>query len=307
MMNSSTVLQEEKMLLSVSNVKKMYKDFTLGEISFELPEGYILGLIGKNGAGKTTLMNCIIGAIDYKGTVAVEGAVNTAHKRAATEKIGFIVDEAPFFKKETLGRNGELLGTLYDDWNENNFYEYLKKFELHYDSEYETLSKGMETKFQLAFALAHSPRLLILDEPTGGLDPVFRRSFLKILQDAVNEEMLSVIISTHLTTDLDKVADYVMLLDEGRMVFYENKEMLAEKYPLISGNTEVLSEIPKTAYKRVKRKGNLFHTILTDTEYLKMHRDVAMKVQIERTSLEEIMYYLCTPDMFAVREDNQDV
>ena len=293
----------DRELLVVEKLNKKYKDFSLKDISFTLSEGYILGLIGKNGAGKTTLMNCIIGAIPYEGTVCVEGAVNTLHKRAATEKIGFIVEKAPFFKKETLGKNGELLGVLYDDWNEKKFYDYLKQLELHYDMVYGELSKGMETKFQLAFALAHSPRLLILDEPTGGLDPVFRKSFLKILQDVVNDEMLSVIISTHLTTDLDKVADYVMLLDEGEIVFYEDKETLSDKYPIVSGNTDVLSEIPKNAYRRVRRKGNLFHTILTDTEYLKAHPEVAEKVQIERTNLEEIMYYLCTPSMFSEKEE----
>lgn len=296
-------MTKDRELLVVENVNKSYKDFSLKNISFALPKGYILGLIGKNGAGKTTLMNCIMGVIEYKGKISVEGAVNTLHKRAATEKIGFIVEEAPFFRKESLRKNGELLGVLYDNWDEKKFFAYLNKFGLYYDISYEELSKGMETKFQLAFALAHSPRLLILDEPTGGLDPVFRRSFLKILQETVNDEMLSVIISTHLTTDLDKVADYVMLLDEGEIVFYEDKETLIDKYPLISGNTEVLSEIPKSAYKRVKRKGNLFHMVLADTEYLKKHPKMAEKVQIERTNLEEIMYYLCTPTMFSVKEE----
>ncbi len=295
-------MMNDKELLVVEKVNKRYKDFVLKDISFSLPGGYILGLIGKNGAGKTTLMNCIIGSIPYKGKVSVEGEVNTLHKRAATEKVGFIVEDAPFFKKETLGKNGEVLGALYEDWDEKKFYSYLERLELHYDMVYENLSKGMETKFQLAFALAHSPRLLILDEPTGGLDPMFRRSFLKILQDVVNEEMLSVIISTHLTTDLDKVADYVMLLDEGEIVFYEDKETLLDKYPLVSGNTDVLSQIPKSAYKRVSKKGNVFHTVLCDTSYLVNHPDVAEKVQVERNNLEEIMYYLCTPSMFSEKE-----
>ena len=292
----------DRELLVVEKVNKKYKDFSLKDISFTLPGGYILGLIGKNGAGKTTLMNCIIGAIPYRGKISVEGAVNTLHARSATEKIGFIVEDAPFFKKETLEKNGELLGTLYEDWDEKKFHSYLKKIELHCDTVYEELSKGMETKFQLAFALAHSPRLLILDEPTGGLDPVFRKSFLKILQDVVNEEMLSVIISTHLTTDLDKVADYVMLLDDGKIVFYEDKETLSDKYPLISGNTEVLSKIPKNTYKRVNRKGNVFHTVLSDTAYLVNHPEVAEKVQAERTNLEEIMYYLCAPSILTSKE-----
>ena len=292
----------DRELLVVEKVNKKYKDFSLKDISFTLPGGYILGLIGKNGAGKTTLMNCIIGTIPYRGKISVEGAVNTLHARSATEKVGFIVEDAPFLKKETLEKNGELLGTLYEDWDEKKFHSYLKKMELHCDTVYEELSKGMETKFQLAFALAHSPRLLILDEPTGGLDPVFRKSFLKILQDVVNEEMLSVIISTHLTTDLDKVADYVMLLDDGKIVFYEDKETLSDKYPLISGNTEVLSKIPKNTYKRVNRKGNVFHTVLSDTAYLVNHPEVAEKVQAERTNLEEIMYYLCAPSIHTSKE-----
>lgn len=288
---------KDRDLLVVDNVTKKYKDFTLENISFSLPEGYILGLIGKNGAGKTTLMNCIIGCIDYEGKISVDGAVNTIHKRAATEKIGFIVEDGPFLKKESLLKNGELLGSLYDDWDGEKFDAYLKEFELYYDTNYEELSKGMETKFQLAFALAHSPRLLIMDEPTGGLDPVFRRTFLSILQNTVNKEMLSVIISTHLTTDLDKVADFVMMLDEGRVVFYEDKESLLDKYPLISGSADVLSDIPKSVYTRAKRKGNLFHTIFTETDYLIRHPEIAKKVQIERTSLEEIMYYLCAPSL----------
>ena len=296
-------MMNDRELLVVEKVNKRYKNFSLKDISFTLPEGYILGLIGKNGAGKTTLMNCIMGVVSYKGKVYVEGAVNTLHKRAATEKIGFIVEEAPFFRKETLARNGELLGQLYDNWDEKKFFSYLKEFELYCDMNYEELSKGMETKFQLAFALAHSPRLLILDEPTGGLDPVFRRSFLKTLQETVNKEMLSVIISTHLTTDLDKIADYVMLLDEGQIVFYGDKESLSDKYPLVSANTEMLVKIPGSAYNRVKRKGNLFHTILTDTEYLKAHPEVAEAMQTERTTLEEMMYYLCTPSMFAAKEE----
>lgn len=304
MMKDNTVLHNENDLLVVNNVSKKYADFSLDPISFTLPEGYILGLIGKNGAGKTTLMNCIIGCIDYQGEVVVDNAINTIHERAATEKIGFIVEDGPFFKRESLLKNGELLGSLYSDWNDDKFHKLLVKLGLHYDTEYRELSKGMETKFQLAFALAHSPRLLILDEPTGGLDPVFRKNFLNILQDVVNREMVSVIISTHLTADLDKVADYVMMLDNGKVMFYEDKETLLDKYPLVSGNTETLSEISKSAYKRVKRRGNLFYTIFSDTDYIKNHSELVEKVQIERTSLEEIMYYLSAPSMQLTKESD---
>lgn len=288
-------MMKDKDLLIVDNVSKKYRGFSLENISFRLPKGYILGLIGKNGAGKTTLMNCILGAIDYKGKISVDGEINTVHRRAASENVGFIMEDGPFFQKETLLKNGELLGNLYENWNEEKFHKLLSEFGLYYDTEYRELSKGMETKFQLAFSLAHSPKLLILDEPTGGLDPVFRKDFLSILQNVVNREMLSVIISTHLTTDLDKVADYVMMIDDGKMVFYEDKETLLDSYMLVSGNIDLLKEIPKTAYKRIRKKGNVFQTIFTEKEYLKNHSAFAGRLQAERTNLEEIMYFLSAP------------
>lgn len=282
-------------ILEVNNVTKKYKDFTLNNISFSLPEGFILGLIGKNGAGKTTLMNCLIGCIDYQGEVIVDGFVNTIHERLASDKIGFIVEKGPFLAKETLLENGELFGRFYKDFDEGKFLKLLLEFGLCYDTEYGELSKGMETKFQLTFALAHSPKLLVLDEPTGGLDPSFRRTFLNILQTVVEKENISIIISTHLTMDLDKVADYIMMLDGGEMVFFEDKERLLDKYPLVSGNVEILKDIPKTAYTRVRKNGNIFQTIFTDLEYIKENESMKEKLQIQRTNLEEIMYFFSVP------------
>ncbi len=293
MMNNSDVL-DEKNLLRVENVTKRWKDFTLGPISFSLPEGYILGLIGKNGAGKSTLMNCIMGAMDYEGCVVVEDSVNTIHEKLAMEKVGFIVEDAPFFKKKSLHKNGELLGNLYEKFDMDKFHKLLISMGLYLDVDYQELSKGMEMKFQLAFALSHSPRLLLLDEPTGNLDPVFRKTFLAMLQKYVSEEMLSVIISTHLTADLDKVADYIMLLDEGRMVFFEDKETLMDRYPLVSGNVQLLNEIKKQAYKRISKRGGLFQTIFTDVNYLEQHPELANQLTIQRTNLEDIMYYMST-------------
>ena len=282
-------------ILEVKHVTKKYKDFTLSDISFSLPEGYILGLIGKNGAGKTTLMNCLIGCIDYQGEVIIDGVMNTIHERLASDKIGFIVEKGPFFMKATVLENGELFGRFYQDFDEEKFLKLLLEFGLYYDTEYEKLSKGMETKFQLAFALAHSPKVLVLDEPTGGLDPSFRRTFLNILQTVVVKENTSIIISTHLTTDLDKVADYIMMLDDGKMVLFEDKESLLDKYPLVSGNVEILKDIPKIAYTRVRKNGNVFWTIFTDLEYLKENESMKEKLQIQRTNLEEIMYFFSVP------------
>ncbi len=288
----------ERCVLKVEGLCKSYKDFTLKDISFSLEEGYILGIIGRNGAGKTTLMNCILGTTIYdKGSIRICGSTEQFHANMAKENIGFVVEPGPFFVADTLWRNGELLGPFYKTWDKKVFYQYLRAFDLHPDKIYSDLSKGMKTKFQLAFALAHSPKLMVLDEPTGGLDPVFRQEFLQIMQREVREKMMSVIISTHLTTDLDKVADYVMLLDKGECVFYLDKEEMMDSYPLVSGREEQLEQFDKNECGRIRRKHGIFTTMFKNPKYLKSNPKLREQLQVERTNIEEIMYYLSAGEL----------
>lgn len=149
-----------------------------------MEEGYILGIIGRNGAGKTTLMNCILGKTVYdKGSIRICGSPEQFHANMAKENIGFIVEPGPFFVADTLWKNGEYLGPFYKNFDRKAFYKYLRAFGLNPDKLYSDLSKGMKTKFQLAFALAHAPKLMVLDEPTGGLDPVFRQEFCRLCSE----------------------------------------------------------------------------------------------------------------------------
>ncbi len=288
----------ERSVLRVEGLCKSYKDFALEEISFSLEEGYILGIIGRNGAGKTTLMNCILGKTRYdKGSVQICGSPEQLHANMAKENLGFVMEPGPFFVAETLWRNGELLGPFYKTWNRKAFYRYLREFGLNPDKLYCDLSKGMKTKFQLAFALAHSPKLMVLDEPTGGLDPVFRQEFLRIMQKEVREKMMSVIISTHLTTDLDKVADYVMLMDAGKKVFYMDKEEMMDSYPLVSGPIEQLILLDQKECGRIRRKHGTFTTMFKNPEYLRANPKLREQLQVERTTIEEMMYYLCAGEL----------
>lgn len=285
-------MMEEK-IIEVKGLCKKYKDFALRDISFSLDKGYIMGLIGPNGAGKTTLINCILGKLAYEnGSITIEGKEEQFHRNMAKEDLGFIVEPGPFFQNDSLYRNGKLLGAFYENWDEEYFLRLLVDFELNSSKKYVDLSKGMKTKFQLAFALAHHPKLLVLDEPTGGLDPVFRREFLSIIQDEVKETLMSVIISTHLTTDLDKVADYVMMISNGRQLFYMDKETMLDEYCLISGNIEMLETFDKKACGRIKTKGSSFTTILKRSEYLKEHKEIGSEIHVERATIEDIMYYL---------------
>lgn len=285
----------EERILKVEGLCKSYKDFQLKNISFELENGYILGIIGRNGAGKTTLMNCILGKSKYDaGTIQIGTSAEQMHVNMAKADLGFIVEPGPFFVAETLERNGELLGPFYDNWDAREFRKLLREYGLSAGKLYGDLSKGMKTKFQLAFALAHKPKLLVLDEPTGGLDPVFRQEFLSIIQSQVRDRMMSVIISTHLTADLDKVADYVMLLDKGESVFYLDKETLMDSYPLVSGKEEQLHLLEEKECGRIRRKHGTFTTMLRNPEHLKNHPQIRSELLVERTTIEEIMYYLST-------------
>ncbi len=285
----------EERILKVEGLGKFYKDFQLKNISFELESGYILGIIGRNGAGKTTLMNCILGKSKYdEGTIQIGTSTEQMHVNMAKADLGFIVEPGPFFVAETLERNGELLGPIYDTWDVREFRKLLREYGLSASKLYGDLSKGMKTKFQLAFALAHKPKLLVLDEPTGGLDPVFRQEFLTIIQSQVRDRMMSVIISTHLTADLDKVADYVMLLDKGESVFYLDKETMMDSYPLVSGKEEQLHLLEEKECGRIRRKHGTFTTMLRNPEYLKKHPQIRSNLLVERTTIEEIMYYLST-------------
>lgn len=222
---------QERTLLEVHGLSKQYSSFSLQDISFSLEAGYILGLTGRNGAGKTTLLRQLIHPETVSGgSIVLDGTDVTRHPFAAKQKIGLLMEENPFLQDRTLEANGELLGAFYEQFSKEKFYGYLKQFELNREAKYRDLSRGMRMKFQLAFALAHRPKLLLLDEATGGLDVVFRREFYYLLQEAVEQELVSVIISTHMTEDLDKVADYVAFLENGRLKFCESREDLCERY-----------------------------------------------------------------------------
>lgn len=284
----------DKTALEVSNLTKKWSDFTLNDINISLPKGYIMGLIGKNGSGKTTLINCILdGVMKSRGRVRINGADH--HKVNAKNDIGFVLEEGPFFMDKTLAENAYLFGKFYSDWTESTFYNYLSQFELGDYMRYADLSKGMKTKFQLAFALSHKPKLLIMDEPTGGMDPVFRRDLLNILQDFVCDSKMAILFSTHITADLDKVADFVTMLDEGKQVFTMTKEELMDNYPIIRGSKDDLPLLKEGRPMRVRKTSGGFETILEDSSLFTNNASFQKRFTLSRPNLEEIMYFFSEP------------
>ena len=199
--------------------------FAVEDVSFTLERGYMLGLIGRNGAGKSTLLRLILQSLPRKkGTMEIAGYDVATHATEAKKLVGYVGEDFYFLTKESLRENGRVLGMFYPEFSMDRYLELLARFEVGAEKPAGQLSKGETTKAQLAFAVAHKPELLLLDEPTGGLDPVVRRDFLYVLQSELMDERMSIIFSTHITEDLDKVADYVAMMEKGRMLFYETKD-----------------------------------------------------------------------------------
>ena len=288
------MMNTDKISLEVSSLSKKWRNFTLNDINISLPEGYIMGLIGKNGSGKTTLINCILDGIKKsRGRIRIN---NTDYRKvSAKNDIGFVLEEGPFFMDKTLSENAYLFGRFYSEWNETTFYNYLSQFKLQDFMRYADLSKGMKTKFQIAFALSHKPKLLIMDEPTGGLDPIFRRDLLNILQDFVCNSNTAILFSTHITADLDKVADFVTMLDEGKQVFTMTKEELIDNYPIIRGRKEDLSLLKEGRPMRVRKTSGGFETILEDSSLFTKNFSLHKRFTLSRPNLEEIMYFFSEP------------
>lgn len=224
----------------VKNLNKKRGKFRLTDINFSLEKGYIMGLVGRMGAGKTTLMNCLINKRGVGTSVNVDG------------DIGVIMEDMPFLNMCSLDENARIFGGLSERYSEELYKEYLKRVGLSGGQVYNKLSKGEKIKFQLAFAMSMQPSLLILDEPTSGLDVVFRKSFLYMIQEMVAEKMVSVIISTHLTEDLDKVADYIGYIDGGRLLFMRDKNELLEEYK-IRHNLSTMPVLADVLYEEEKK------------------------------------------------------
>ena len=201
----------EESALMVRGLCRQQGKFELRDISFTLPRGYIMGLVGRMGSGKTTLLKSILNpSLIKSGSVEYEG------------QAGFIMEDAPFFAEATLKENMDVFKNLYKNYDEKEFYERLKRVGLEDHKVYGLLSKGEKVRFQFAFAMGHHPRLLLLDEPTSGLDVTFRREFLYTLQEAVEKQMISVIFSTHLTDELERIADFIGVMDNGTLTMKEN-------------------------------------------------------------------------------------
>ncbi|MBD5449876.1 MAG: ABC transporter ATP-binding protein [Lachnospiraceae bacterium] len=229
--------------LELHNVSKTFSEFSLNDISFELPKGYIMGLVGSNGAGKTTTLNLIMNMMEKDaGSIKVFGKDHLEYEKQIKQDIGIVYDSSFFVDTWTVRDLEKALSMFYDEWNHDTFIRMKEQFELPDKTRIGKMSRGMQMKLMLACACSHNAKLLLLDEPTSGLDPTTRSEILDILQDYIQDGEKSVLFSTHITTDLEKVADYITYLEHGRLVYTGSMEELLAKYCIIKGAPGELTE-----------------------------------------------------------------
>lgn len=277
-------------ILEVNNLRKEYKYFTLNNISFSLERGYIMGFIGPNGAGKSTTIKLIMNLIHRnQGTIKIFGFDNIKHEKEIKDRIGFVYDENYYYEELTMDTMKKIVMPFYSKWDDDAFNKYMKDFDLNPKKKIKELSKGMKMKFALAIALSHNAELIIMDEPTSGLDPVFRREILDILYSIIQDESKSIFFSTHITTDLEKIADYITFINEGSIVFSKTKDDIMESYGIVKGGLELLNGSSRKEFLGIRENAFGFEALTDDQN--KVKKLFGDKVVIEKPSLEDIMIY----------------
>ena len=274
-------------ILEVNGLCKSYRDFALKDITFSVPEGCIAGFIGVNGAGKTTTLKSILGLVrPSAGQIRVFGLDMANDEKEIKDRIGVVFDDGQFYMELTLKEMKNVLAPAYSSWSESDFAGWLERFELSPRQKISELSKGMRMKFALALALSHKAELLLMDEPTSGLDPLIRAEFLHVLTDYMEQGGKGVLFSTHITSDLDKVADMLIMIDRGRIAFQEEKDALMDSYRIIKGDPAMLSEETRKLFLKLEENTFGFTGITKEADRV---MKLMPGVLSERAAVEDIM------------------
>ena len=271
--------------LIISGLTKTYKDFMLNGVSFSVPCGSIVGLIGENGAGKSTTINAVLGLIQKEaGSICVLGKEQLDNE--IKEQIGVVFDGNNYPEIFSTRKLNRVMKDIYHSWEEHTFLNLLKKFSLPTDKPIKQFSKGMKMKLAIAVALSHNSKLLILDEATSGLDPVIRDDILDILLDFAQDETHSILISSHITTDLEKIADYIVFIHEGQVVFSKLKDELIEQYGIIKCGAAQFEALDKSDIIVYRKMDYEWQVLVADRAAMKKKYPKALIVS---ASIDEIM------------------
>lgn len=273
-------------ILEVRGLDKRFKGFSIENVSFNLPKGYIMGFIGPNGAGKTTTIKLILNMLKKdSGLIKIFGYDNVSDEQIIKERIGVVMD-TPFYVEDwTLSSVGKALAPFYQKWNNSKYNEMLSGFNLDPKKKVKQLSRGMKMKLMIAAALSHDADLLILDEPTSGLDAVARDELMDILSEFIADENKAILFSTHITTDLEKVADYITFINNGRILYSDSKDNLMEKYKIVRGGLGVLTAGQKQSIIGYREHSVGFDGLVETSNLITLPKTVIA----ERSNLDELV------------------
>lgn len=277
-----------KYAIEFNNINKTFKDFSIDDLNLKVNKGYITGFIGPNGAGKSTCINLIMDLIKPdNGSINILGYDHIQEGQMARENIGFVYAENVFYDHLSVETTGKTIGKFYKNWNQHAYNHFIEQFKLPANKKVKNLSTGMKVKLFLSVALSHGAELIILDEPTSGLDPIVRSEILDILYDIIQDEAKTILFSSHITNDLEKIADYIVLINDGQIIIDYNKNDILNTYRLVKGSIELLDndlrplliglEEKNTGFTGLTKEGQTFEEIFGDN------------IIIEPASLEDIM------------------
>ena len=278
--------------LILKNVNKKYEksNFAIKDISFSVPEGSIVGFIGENGAGKSTTMNCILNVIRRdSGTIEIFGREMTDEDIDIRENIGVVYDSNNFPEYLTAKQLADILGRIYSKWDDFCFEEFLRRFGLPESQKIKSYSRGMSMKLAIAVALSHDSKLLILDEATSGLDPIMRDEILDVLLEFVKQENHSILLSSHITSDLEKIADYIVFIHNGEIILNKTKDELIYEYGVIRcSENDFYNILPEDILSSMKKDYQIDVLIKNKKLMEKKYKNLI----IDSVSLDEIMLLL---------------
>lgn len=278
-------------VVEFNNVTKRFKDFSVKNIDLQIQRGFVHGFIGANGAGKSTTIKMMMNLLQPDaGEVKVFGMDYKTHEKAIKERIGFVYDANVFFENLNLKDIKRIVAPAYKHWDNTLFTQYVEQFELPFNKSIKNFSKGMQMKAFLAIALSHHAELIIMDEPTAGLDPIFRRELLGVLQEIMLDGNRTIFFSTHITTDLHRIADYIAFINRGQLVFNDSIHDITESYALVKGRSEFLDRDTEKAFVHINRLSTGFEALTENVSSVK--RTFGDSVVIEPATLEDIMFHL---------------
>ena len=276
--------------IEIKNLRKNLGNFSLKIDDLKIPEGFVTGFIGPNGSGKTTTIKLIMNMINKdEGFIKMWGKDYKINNLSIKDKIGYVGEFSGYLHEAKIGRIKKSLSVFYKNWDEKLYEKYMKQFNLNEDKAYKDLSKGQQKKFEIVMAMSHHPKLIIMDEPTANLDPLVRNELLNILQERIEEDNATVFFSTHITSDLDKIGDYVVFIYKGEIFLADTKDNILENHIIVKGKKELLNNESRNIFISINENAFGFEGLVNNRK--KAYEMFGEEVLYDKPNLEDILTY----------------